>query len=306
MFADAVSRPGIDPREWISYGIVDPETDDDKSVEFDADYGPLVNVTLHPSGKQVRARVASNMAGNGEGEWFPFIAKDEVLVALAGGNERACVIVGRLNQGVDGFPERVAGVDTSKNAVAFRRCRTPYVWEVADSFYVTSAKNNASLLLDRGGNWYIKDGAGSVLYVGADWVGIQTKDPTDFVLQYQMEKQLLNVSLAGGQTQVVLKADSTSTVTTAKELAIGTAGAMPFWHAISIESVANLLTALGGLTTPPWTPAQVAAAITIASTSPLLTIVDAAIRAGLAVPAVPSPIPGSAKPGIGCAGIAIG
>jgi hypothetical protein len=304
IMADAFSQPGIDPREWVSYGIVDPDgaSDDEKSVEFDDEYGPLVNVTLHPSGKQVRARVASFMAGNGEGEWFPFIEKDEVLVALAGGSERNCIIIGRMNQGVDGFPERVGGVDTAKNAVAFRRCRTPFVWEFAEGpFLVTNAKNNASLFMDKGGNWYVKDGEGSTLYVGSDWMGFQTKDPTEFALQYQHADKLLNVNLGGGLTQVVLKSTDTSTVTTAQVLAVGTAGSMPFWHATSIESVAVLLTELGKVATTPWTAAQVAAAIASAKVTPIDPVVLAPLMAALAAPAIPPTLPG-----LGCAGLVIG
>jgi hypothetical protein len=328
MFVDAFSRPGIDPREWISYGVVDQdgESEDEKAVEFDKDYGPLVNVTLHPAGKQVRARVASFMAGNGEGEWFPFIAKDEVLVALANGSERNAIIIGRMNQGVDGFPSRVGGVDTSKNAVAFRRCRTPYVWELAQGpFLITNKANNAALLMDKGGNWYLKDGEGSALHIGADWMGFTTKDTTDFAFQYQMDDKKLNISLDGGNTQMVLQTTDSSSITTSNTLNIGTAGAIPFWHATSIESVCALLDAfmkalglaIGAIPTPAIAPAALAAifaaagqttlplAIPVAAVAPLLAIAPA-LQAAFAIPAVPNVVPSAAIPSLAAVGLVIG
>lgn len=297
-FADSVSRPGIDPREWISYGIVDPETDADKSVEFDPDYGPLVNVTLHPSGKQVRARVAAQMAGNGEGEWFPFVEKDEVLVALAGGNERSCVIIGRLNQGVDGFPAKVGGVDTSKNAVAFRRCRTPYVWEVADRFMLTAKKKNSALAMDQGGNWYVRDGESNTMCISADWMGFQDKEAGN-VLQLQQSKNRFFVGVDGARATLCLDPNSVSNLTSMGSIYISGAGTQAAWHATSVESIVALLVALGTKVVPPWTEPQVVAAI--AAMLPLQPTTLTAIQTALKKPAL-QPL----APSIGCPGLFVG
>src|SRR5262245_23950415 len=105
----------MDMRQWCSYGTVDPETDDEKSVEFTDDYGPLVNVTIQPSGLPVRCRVASFVAGAGEGEWYPYIAGDEVIVMFPGGSELNAVIVGRLSNGLDKPAASVGGADPTEN-----------------------------------------------------------------------------------------------------------------------------------------------------------------------------------------------
>ena len=314
--ADAFSRPGIDPREWVSYGIVDPdgEADDDKSVEIDPDYGPLVNITLPPSGKQVRARVAASMAGNGEGEWFPFIEKDEVLVAIAGGNERNCVIIGRLSQGIDGFPSLVGGVDTSKNAVAFRRSRTPYVWELAEGpFFLTCTKNNASLLLDKAGQWYLKDGEGSTLFLGTDWLGFQDKSGAN-LLQLQLTAKRFFLSVDGGGATMALCAGDPSYIIVGSSLNIGTAGATPFWHATSIESVCVLLdafmralgTVLTAITPPiPLTTNALGDLLLIAGQTSLPLAIPMAAALPLALNAVPlaAAMSAPALPAVGPAGV---
>src|ERR1019366_2087115 len=128
---EAVAGP-IDTRQWVSYGTVSPETPDAKSTTFTKEYGPLVNVKLHPTGIPVVCRVAHEVAGNGEGEWFPFIEGDEVIVLIPEGDETAgCVIMGRLNQEIDFWPTIVAGQDPRLNNFAFRRMRTPYIFETA-------------------------------------------------------------------------------------------------------------------------------------------------------------------------------
>src|SRR5579859_785093 len=115
-YANAFRRPGMDTRQWVSYGTVDADTSDAKAIQFKDDdgnpspYGPLVSVTLQPSGVSLPCRVLGQVAGNGEADYFPFLAGDEVLVLLPEGDERAgAVIVGRLNQEIDAWPLIVAG-----------------------------------------------------------------------------------------------------------------------------------------------------------------------------------------------------
>ena len=97
--AQAYAAPGMDTRQWVSFGTVNLETPNQKSVAFTKEYGPLVNVTLRPSAIPVVCRVSHEVAGAGEGEWFPFVGGNEVMVAIPEGDESAgCVIFGRLNQ----------------------------------------------------------------------------------------------------------------------------------------------------------------------------------------------------------------
>ena len=309
--------PGADTREWVSFALVDAESDGDKAVEFSEDYGPIVNVTLQPSGVPVRARVAAFIAGNGEGEWFPFMEKDEVLVVLPEGNERNAVIIGRLNQSIDKFPTMVGGVAVDKNAVSFRRRRTPVIEEVASTYFLTSVTTNAALLLDKGGAWYVKDGAGTTMHIGADWAGFTTKDSSDFVVQMQIADKRFYVSIDGGQAVLSLSTGD-SMLVTGGVLAIGTSGNNPFWHATTIESVCSLLTQWGillaadivKLGAPLAALAPVFAAgsavslpLAIAATSstPMLAPVAAAILGALSAPPVPPLLPG-----VACAGLVVG
>jgi len=305
MLRDWMAGAGMDTREWVCYGVVDPDgaDDDDKSVAFDESCGPLVNVTLHPSGKHARCRVASGVAGIGEGEWFPFVGGDEVLVVMAGGSEHNAVIVGRLNQSIDTFPTLVGGADTTKNSFAFKRVRCPYVMEVASTYMLDSVTTGAMLMLDKGGSWYMLDGAGSTMHVGPDWMGFQTKQGDNLMqLQIKSGAEKFYVHVGGGKAAFALSASDLSAIIVPQILNIGTAGNSPLFHATTIESIANLLVSLGALVPAPamWTAAQVAAAIAAAAALPLSPVITSAINAGLAVPVAVS------KPGIGCAGLVIG
>src|ERR1019366_9401932 len=119
--AQLLSFPGIDPRQWVSIGIVDPDTPQARSVQFNDEEGnplphPLVNVTLQPGGLEVSARVLASVSGAQIGEWHPFVAGDEVLVLIPSGNESmGCVIVGRLSNSLDVHPTSVSGNDQTKD-----------------------------------------------------------------------------------------------------------------------------------------------------------------------------------------------
>lgn len=88
--AEALSRPGIDPRMWASVGVV---TD----VFVDPEHGPMVDVTLLPSGQDVTARQGAAYAGVGFGFYTPIAIEDEVLVVLSNGElGESPVVVSRL------------------------------------------------------------------------------------------------------------------------------------------------------------------------------------------------------------------
>lgn len=177
LFAEAFRGPGNDTRQWISYGTVDDKTEDEEGSEdpvtFDEDYGPLVNVTLQPSNVQVRCRVSSFVAGNGEGEYHPFIPGDEVLVAIPEGSEAAgCVIIGRLNNSIDKFPmESVGGQDPTKNTFGFTRRRTAFVQEFASTWMVRVASHGGFFLIADTGAITLRDGCGGALQMGPDIFG---------------------------------------------------------------------------------------------------------------------------------------
>lgn len=337
--AEAFSGPGNDPRQWISYGRVDGQTEDDPDpcVTFDAS-GPLVKVTLQPSGSPVLARVAAFVAGRGEGSYFPFVEGDEVLVALPEGSERAGpVIIGRLNNEIDTFPSgSVAGQDPTTNSFGFARTRTPWVEERAGPFLVRNALNGALLSLDNAGVVTIRGGDGEdgkavVLQLSHDAAGIQgpssETSPPEFLMQLdftgghflvQVKDAILSISGSTASPEV-------NTLSVPGSLTIGTIGNAPIEHIATVEGTANVLfhemtslaaaiTAMGGATPltgaslgaaiAAWLGAGFPAGIATAAAAPLPSTVLAAIVAWAAAPVQKLTSPaGQSLPGLGCPGL---
>lgn len=100
-----VSRPGIDPRMWISLCVVDKvvvESADgpDGSGGVFADVHIMSTATLDDQGNVVAqketVRLATEYAGNGIGLFLPPAEGDEVLVAWADGDpDHGGIIIGR-------------------------------------------------------------------------------------------------------------------------------------------------------------------------------------------------------------------
>lgn len=234
----ALARPGMDTRQWVSFGTVSKETKDQKSVVFDAELGPLVMVDLHPSMTQVYCRVAGGCAGTGEGEYFPFISGDEVIVLIPEGNETAgCTIIGRLNNSLDTFPTMVAGNDTTKNNFAFRRMRTPYVIESESSYIVRSDSTKAFFGLTEAGDLVFANADGAVLQLGADTIGFRNKDADVFV-EVNVSNSVVAIQAGGSQIQVT----SENVLIAGVDLLDLTGGlARQYGHAATAEAVLSFL-----------------------------------------------------------------
>ena len=92
--ANAVSRPGIDPRIWVSYATVtsEPYIETDEGVE-----DIFVDVRLHPSEQLETARVGTIYAGDGFGFYTPLHQDDEVLIGAPSGDpDEGLVVIQRL------------------------------------------------------------------------------------------------------------------------------------------------------------------------------------------------------------------
>ena len=88
--SQAVSRPGIDPRTWVSLAIVN-------SVVVDPEEGVFCGITLMPSEIEETARLGAAYAGNGFGFYAPPKVDDEVMVCAPSGDpSQGLVITGRL------------------------------------------------------------------------------------------------------------------------------------------------------------------------------------------------------------------
>ncbi len=77
--ANAVSRPGIDPRVWLTLAVV-------RDVGYDVDEGIFVDVQFQPSGTIETCLLGAPYAGAEFGAYFPVNVDDTVLVAVPSGD----------------------------------------------------------------------------------------------------------------------------------------------------------------------------------------------------------------------------
>jgi hypothetical protein len=299
---EAFVGPGMDTRQWVSYGLVMPDTPDGRSVSFDDTLGPLVKVTLQPSGTDVVCRVAMGIAGDLEGEYFPFVGGDEVLVVLPSGSEAgAPVIIARLSNGIDKFPKKVAGMDTTKNNIAFKRLRTPYVVESANGILFRHAGTGAQFGLDQSGQVIMNDASGARFFYGADAQGFTSADGNTSMQLLANSNQLAFNAGDGVQTTNLVMGPAEFSVLTSGQVKMGSAGLQAIGHGLTAEQVISLiyqtLTAVG-IIGGPVAEAAILTAIALTATNPLPATLANAFAATLTVP----PDPTGQKTGFGRAG----
>lgn len=333
--AQAFKQPGIDPRQWISIGIVTAGNEEDEIVVFDEEEGqPLVRVLLEPSKVPVFARVGSTIAGNGEGDYFPFVQGDEVVVAIPEGNERAgCVIISRLNNGIDKFPmQSVAGQDPTTNSFAFRRTRTPYVEERAGPIFMRSALNGAFFSIDTSGVITLRDGEASVFQMSPDVVGIQGPSSGDAPPEFLMQMNLTDrqYSLQVGDAVMNLSASdatpqATNILQVPDNLTIGAGGnaasehmmtVEAFWHSLQHAlNVVAVAVAPQGIVTGPGlasilnllgTAAIFPAAVATAATTPMVPTIATPLSVAFSTMPPKLPATQQLQPGLGSATILVG
>jgi hypothetical protein len=310
-----MARPGIDPRQWISYGLVHA-TDPKDIVTFDAELGqPMVCVMLMPSRNEVHCRLSSVIAGNGEGEYHPFVKGDEVLVALPSGNEAAGpVIIGRLNNAFDRFPmDSVAGQDPTTNTFAFRRRRTPFIEETAGPIMFRSAPTGAFLSIDLNGVVTLRDGEKNAFQVSADVFGYVSGDG-NAVLQLSLTGKQYIMQMGSAYMQLSDSPNDPNTILVPGTFVLGTSGNQPAEHVATAESVVTLLSSflaqygtLLGITTA---NLDVSLAGIVAATKAGLAGTPLTAAAIMAMFALPTPKPPAVgiqlMPGLGCSGFLVG
>jgi hypothetical protein len=310
----ALAGPGMDTRQWTSIGVVENAIGGTQAVDFSNGY-PLVNVRLHPSDNSVRCRVSQAHAGVGEGEWHPFQAGDEVVISFPEGDERAGgIITGRLSNGVDTWPNVVAGLDVTQNNIAAKRTIPNFVWELENGWMVLNDQTQAQLAMDPSGNWAMQSSEGDYLRLDANGIKAFTKSNAFAVV-------------AGGDSPILFTIDpasSTITFLNAKgNIYLGAAGAQPTDHVATIEGVCNVIAGfmvtwaavlaaavptlgigaqIAATLTPATLPAFLAGAVTAgAGLSPEVSpLVIAALAGALSAPRVPG-----ASSGVGAAGVLV-
>lgn len=321
---EALSYPGIDPRTWISYATVDGDP-----VDHDDELGYLIPITLQPSQVQQTAVVGQQIAGDGEGEHWPFVEGDTVLVAIPHGMERGGpVIFCRLSNARAKPPKIVAGQLAGKNNLSYRKTRTARLEEYGDRWTVRSAVSEALISIETTGTITLRDGGKGALQLSSDAFAYQGGNPDIpgqlCVLQFDLPA--VRATIAAGEAQLTLSSiastpsfplSSNSLLSVPSNLQISSGGNLAAEHAASAESVANFLlqfetlfltamgTAFGAMGTPlgaslgafgagfttAWTTAMSTAFAAFVSSLPT-TIAGAASTAAVTpqIPAVASAI----------------
>jgi hypothetical protein len=281
-------------KQWTSVGVVVADNGASAVTFNDANGNPLpqgylVTVKLMPSGVTVACRVSSQVAGNGEADFYPFVANDEVQVIVNEGNERAnCVIIGRLNQSFDVHPTSVAGQDSTSNTFGFRRIIAPYILECGNSYLIRNALTGAFFSIDKTGAITATNGDMHYLAIGHDFVGLVLGDNSAVM---QLLPATSQVFLQANGTQLLLDNDASQFLTTGT-LALATSGIGTTGHAITAEQVLMLIQA----SITPLGAAIVAAFTTVMPTTPLTGANGAALAATLAIllaPAAPTLLVGA-------------
>lgn len=97
--AAIASRPGIDPRVWLTFGVV-------QDVAYDAEHGMLADVQYMPEGDIETALVGSCYLGHNYGAWCGLKKGHIVLIAVPLGDPSAGpVIISQIHTGSERPPE---------------------------------------------------------------------------------------------------------------------------------------------------------------------------------------------------------
>jgi hypothetical protein len=236
-----LSGPGADTRQWISFGTVCEETEESKSVSYEEGQ-PYVRVRLHPSEMEVNCRVLQSVAGQGEGEWHPFLEHDEVLVAVPQGNERAgCVILGRLSNSLDAMPNTVAGNDTTRNAIAWQRRKCPQATEVYGGCIMRDAKSGSHYGIGPDGSFVATTTDGGFISIGPDSMAMQTRDG-DMYFQGNIRtgEWMLGTGVSGTS---ILRLGKTPGFFTTNTFTVAAGGVQPDQHVALWEGVQEYIQA---------------------------------------------------------------
>lgn len=305
--------------EQTSFAIVVAEkSGDESSVITYEDAGPQVTVELQPSRTRASARVLMQVAGEGEGEWYPYVEGDEVLVAIPGGDPRGgVVILGRLSNARDYFPFRVMGQNARKNRTGFRRQRAPFLWEVAEGWVLRQSVSGAFISMEKAGRILLGGSTGAFVAVRDDFVGMQGADP-ELIAQVNDQKSKVRLQAHGALLELMAQPGVPAGEMIrmlAPQVAIMAAGLPPTHHATSAEAVVNILasflTVWGAVLAPlvgPLTGGALAATISPAALPGLMNAALAAAAGGTIAPyaggiaaalLATTPDASGAKPGIG-------
>lgn len=165
--AGLVSRPGIDPRVHLTFGIVD-------RVVVDPQQGVFVDVTLLPHEDSETAVLGVPYAGNGFGMYTPVQEDDTVLLAIPEGDcDYGPVIIARMwssgdkpfaeMQGTPLTGEEAGQYDPAEKVILRCKAGTPYEIYVSEGANITikvEGSGNANVIVNTG-KVYLGDNTGT-------------------------------------------------------------------------------------------------------------------------------------------------
>lgn len=157
----AIARPGLDTRLWVSLAVALDES------FMDPNHGPFVDVYLMPSQQEVTARIPAAYAGNGFGTSEGTIHKDDELLVIApsGDPNEGCVVTCRLWSAADLPPQQA--IDNPDDVVT--------VLEEDKSYYVAvQGSGDIEMVADTGDAKLLS--ASGMTFLGDD--GVTTEGPT--------------------------------------------------------------------------------------------------------------------------------
>ena len=162
----AVSRPGIDPRSWLSLAVVE-------ALGFDQAHGVFADIRYLPSGDTDTALVGSQYAGGGFGTLCPPKVEDVVLVAVPDGHTGlGPVIIARMWSKADPPPVDFAGENDEPTTDPTTRVEDGATFRI-----VAKAGANVRIELEGAGSFTVEaTGAATVNLSSETSVTIQAPD----------------------------------------------------------------------------------------------------------------------------------
>jgi len=299
---EMASGPGVDSRQWCSYGQVIGDANGSKSIRFNDEegaalaHGVLIDVKLEPSRHEVPCRVLSSCAGNGEGEYHPFVAGDEVMVLVPEGNERAgCVIIGRLNNKHDVFPQKVAGMDVTQNNVGFKRHVFPFVVETSAGYTIRNAVTGSSFTIDQSGQVFITEGGtGAQFVMSPDVVSLMLNGST---VGFQIDVAAGIAMIKSNTATLVLDDGAGSKWQSTGTLSFSPCGNPGLNHVTTIEAVCQILQGFcAALAVEMAAAAAACAATPLAGGAPGFTLLASLLSPGASIALLEQAIPLAATP----------
>ncbi len=145
-FQMGIGGPGIDPRVWMSLAYVNTGAGvNGADVVVDSKEGVFAGVTLLPSQQQDTARLSSEYAANGAGDYVPLIPGEEVLVAVPSGSwDEGLVIVKRLWSPSDPPPAAVVNNSTDASRTLPKDVNQRWVGNEGQFIFSTVGQEQAS------------------------------------------------------------------------------------------------------------------------------------------------------------------